>query len=70
MAKSFSSFETQQASKPTLLDQHLFTVAEDQSGALLALLDCPVRGNTGLTDLFSRQAPWACSGPYVTPADS
>ena len=48
-----------QAAQETLLDQRLFLVSDSQSQALLTLLDRPARDNRGLTDLFSRRAPWA-----------
>ena len=48
-----------QAAQQTLLDQRLFLVSGSQSQALLTLLDRPARDNQGLTDLFSRRAPWA-----------
>ena len=48
-----------QAAQQTLLDQRLFLVSGSQSQTLLTLLDRPARDNRGLTDLFSRRAPWA-----------
>ena len=48
-----------QAAEQTLLDQRLFLVTGGQSRALLALLDRPEQDNPGLTDLFSRRAPWS-----------
>jgi uncharacterized protein (DUF1778 family) len=34
-------------------------VSEDQARTLLELLDRPEQDNPGLSDLFSRRAPWA-----------
>jgi uncharacterized protein (DUF1778 family) len=48
-----------QAAEQTLLDQRLFMVSEDQARTLLELLDRPEQDNPGLSDLFSRRAPWA-----------
>ena len=47
------------AAEQTLLDQRLFLVSGRQSQTLLALLDRPERDSPGLTDLFSRRAPWS-----------
>ena len=48
-----------QAAEQTLIDQRLFLVNSSQSQALLSLLDRPKQDNPGLTDLFSRRAPWS-----------
>jgi uncharacterized protein (DUF1778 family) len=40
------------------LDQRLFMVSGGQYQALMDLLDRPEQPNAGLTDLFSRKAPW------------
>lgn len=47
------------AAEHTLLNQRLFMVSNQEYQNLLTLLDddSPTE-NTGLTDLFSRQAPW------------
>jgi uncharacterized protein (DUF1778 family) len=47
------------AAEQTLLDQRLFMVSGNQYQALMDLLDQPVQENEGLTNLFSRSAPWA-----------
>ena len=46
------------AAEQTLLDQRLFMVSGSQYQALINLLDRPEQPNSGLTDLFSRKAPW------------
>ena len=46
------------AAEQTLLDQRLFMVSGGQYQALMDLLDRPEQTNAGLTDLFSRKAPW------------
>jgi uncharacterized protein (DUF1778 family) len=46
------------AAEQTLLDQRLFMVSGGQYQALMDLLDRPEQPNAGLTDLFSRKAPW------------
>lgn len=46
------------AAEQTLLDQRLFMVSGQQYQALMDLLDRPEQPNAGLTDLFSRKAPW------------
>ena len=46
------------AAEQTLLDQRLFMVSGQQYQALMGLLDRPEQPNAGLTDLFSRKAPW------------
>lgn len=46
------------AAEQTLLDQRLFMVSDSQYQALMDLLDGPAEPNAGLSDLFSRQAPW------------
>jgi uncharacterized protein (DUF1778 family) len=47
------------AAEHTLLNQRLFMVSNEEYQNILNLLDddTPTE-NTGLTDLFSRQAPW------------
>ena len=47
-----------QAAEQTLLDQRLFMVSGDRYLALLDLLERPAEANSGLSDLFSRTAPW------------
>ena len=46
------------AAEQTLLDQRLFMVSGSQYLALMDLLNRPEQHNEGLTDLFSRSAPW------------
>ena len=46
------------AAEQTLLDQRLFMVSGSQYQALMDLLERPEQQNTGLSDLFSRKAPW------------
>lgn len=46
------------AAEQTLLDQRLFMVSGGQYQALMDLMDRPEQPNAGLTDLFSRKAPW------------
>ena len=46
------------AAEQTLLDQRLFMVSGSQYQTLMNLLDRPEQPNSGLTDLFSRKAPW------------
>ncbi len=46
------------AAEQTLLDQRLSMVSGGQYQALMDLLDRPEQPNAGLTDLFSRKAPW------------
>lgn len=46
------------AAEQTLLDQRLFMATESQYQALLDLLEQPEQDNSGLRDLFTRQAPW------------
>ena len=46
------------AAQQTLLDQRLFFVSGEHAQAFLDLLDRPARDNPGLSDLFSRRAPW------------
>lgn len=48
-----------QAAEQALLDQRLFMVSGMQYQSFLDLLDRPVQANAGLTDLFSRKAPWS-----------
>jgi len=47
-----------EAAEKTLLEQRLFVVTGDTAQALLDLLDRPEQENEGLSDLFSRRAPW------------
>lgn len=47
-----------QTAERTLLDQRLFLVTGIESQALFSLLDRAEQDNPGLTDLFSRRAPW------------
>lgn len=53
------------AAEQTLLDQRLFLVSGQQVQALIDLLEQPLRPeqpeNAGLSDLFSRQPPWAAA---------
>lgn len=46
------------AAEQTLIDQRLFMVSGQQYSDLMNLLDQPDQPNPGLSDLFSRQAPW------------
>jgi len=46
------------AAEQTLLDQRLFMVAGSQYQALMDLLEQPEQANEGLSNLFSRKAPW------------
>jgi uncharacterized protein (DUF1778 family) len=47
------------AAEQTLLDQRLFMVSGAQYQTFMDLLDQPEQPNPGLSDLFSRKAPWA-----------
>ncbi|MCD2452423.1 DUF1778 domain-containing protein [Methylicorpusculum oleiharenae] len=47
-----------QAAEQTLLDQRLFTVLGNQYQDFLNFLDGPSEESKGLTELFSRTAPW------------
>jgi uncharacterized protein (DUF1778 family) len=47
-----------QAAEQTLLDQRLFMVSGQQYQALMDMLDQPEQANEGLSNLFSRKAPW------------
>ncbi len=47
-----------QAAEQTLLDQRLFLVSAGQFQALSDLLERPEGGNHGLSQLFSKRAPW------------
>ena len=47
-----------QAAEQTLLDQRLFMVSGNQYQDFLNLLDGPSEESEGLTELFSRTAPW------------
>ncbi len=49
---------TCQVAEQPLLDQCLFLVSGSVYQTLLGLLDQPEQDNPGLTDLFSRHAPW------------
>lgn len=46
------------AAEQTLLDQRLFMATGTQYQALMDLLERPEQPNEGLSDLFSRKAPW------------
>lgn len=46
------------AAEQTILEQRLFMVSGTEYQALLDMLDQPAQENTGLTELFSRKAPW------------
>jgi len=48
-----------QAADRILLDQKLFMVSGHTYQALLDLLDEPEADNSGLTDLYAHQPPWA-----------
>jgi len=48
-----------QAADRILLDQKLFMVSGHTYQALLDLLDEPETDNSGLTDLYAHQPPWA-----------
>jgi uncharacterized protein (DUF1778 family) len=46
------------AAQQTVLDQRLFLVSAEQYDALMDLLERPEQPNEGLSELFSRKAPW------------
>jgi uncharacterized protein (DUF1778 family) len=48
-----------QAADQILLDQRMFLVSGHTYQALLDLLDEPETDNSGLTDLYAHQPPWA-----------
>ena len=48
-----------QLAEQTLFDRHVLLLDSGQAAAFTAPLDRPPRNNPGLTELFSRSAPWA-----------
>ena len=46
------------AAQQNSLDQRLFLVSGEQYDALVNLLERPEQPNEGLSELFSRKAPW------------
>lgn len=46
------------AAEQALLDQRLFLISGRQHRDFMDLLDGPEQSSSGLSDLFSRKAPW------------